>query len=196
VTHPEAPSATPSGATSQATLEALLEAARLKAVDRAGWLRVGITRPESVAAHSWGVAWLVMVLLPADLDRERALAYAVLHDLAEARVGDLTPHDGVAAEEKVRRERAGMEALCGRLPNGAELLATWETYEAQADPEARFVRQLDRLDMAIQALAYQRGGAADTAQFVESAAKVIDHPALVPLLEQIRVACSAGRDLG
>ena len=36
--------------------ELLAEAMRLKALDRAGWKRVGVVNPESVAAHSWGVA--------------------------------------------------------------------------------------------------------------------------------------------
>src|SRR5690606_14882322 len=134
---------------------ALIEAVGLKALPRTGWVRRGIAGPESVAAHSWGVAWLVLALLPPALDRGRALAYAVLHDLPEVRVGDLTPSDGVAPAEKARREHAAMDGLCASLPH---LAATWRAYEAQADPEARFVRQLDRLDMAIQAVAYERAG--------------------------------------
>jgi putative hydrolase of HD superfamily len=166
-------------------IEALLEAVALKRVDRAGWLRVGVSRPESVAAHSWGVAWLALLFLPEELDRERALTYAVLHDLAEATVGDLTPHDGVSREEKARREHEAMVALCRELPRGVEILALWEAYEAQQDEEARFVRQLDRLDMAIQALAYRREGA-ETEAFVASAARAIEHPPLIALLDRIR----------
>lgn len=167
-------------------IEALLGALALKALPRAGWVRRGVPGPESVAAHSWGVSWLALVLLPPGLDRERALTYAVLHDLPEARVGDLTPHDGVPREEKARRERAAMAALCAALPDGGRWLAAWEAYEAQADPEARFVRQLDRLDMALQAVAYQRAGGGDLTEFLDSAARVIDDPALRPLLEALR----------
>jgi putative hydrolase of HD superfamily len=163
------------------TLDELFEAARLKAVDRAGWVRVGVPSPESVAAHSWGIGWLVLALLPADLDRGKALAYAILHDLPEVRVGDLTPADGVGADDKARREHAAMAVLCRSRP---DLLALFEDYERQADPEARFVKQLDRLDMAIQAVIY--AGDADTREFVESAARVVDHPALMPLMAEIR----------
>ena len=45
-------------------IDAVAETLALKAVDRAGWVRRGVTRPESVAAHSWGIAWLVLLLLP------------------------------------------------------------------------------------------------------------------------------------
>ncbi|MBW1878031.1 MAG: HD domain-containing protein [Deltaproteobacteria bacterium] len=104
-------------------VDVLLEAARLKALDRAGWVRCGIPRPESVAAHSWGVSWLVLALLPEDLDSGRALSYAVLHDLPEVRVGDLVPSDKVDATAKSHREHAAMAALCRDLPGGERLLA-------------------------------------------------------------------------
>lgn len=168
-------------------IEAWIEVVGLKRVDRAGWALRGVPAPESVAAHSWGTALLVLSLLPDDLDRERALAYAVLHDLPEVRVGDLTPADGVAKADKARREHEAMAALCAALPRGAALLATWEAYEAQADPEARFVRQCDRLDMAVQAVAYARSEGLDPAEFLASAAEVIDHPALTPILAALGV---------
>jgi putative hydrolase of HD superfamily len=166
-------------------LATLLEITGLKALDRAGWVRVGVPAPESVAAHSWGVGWLVLALAPPELDRGRCLAYATLHDLAEVRVGDLTPADVVPVVEKHRREAAALADLLAARP---DLLALADAYEAGANPEARFVRQLDRLDMALQALAYHRAGNAGMAEFVHSAAAVVDHPALRPLLEEILTA--------
>lgn len=172
-------------------LDALLVALDLKGLPRAGWRRRGLTDVESVAAHSWGVAWLVVALLPPELDRARALTYAVLHDLPEVEVGDLTPHDGVSREDKAAREHAAMARLtAGWAPH---LRATWEAYEAQADPEARFVKQLDRLDMALQALAYAERSGRDLQEFVDSAAAHIEHPALRPLLDRIRGRLAALR---
>lgn len=169
-------------------IDALIEALALKALPRAGWVRAGVPGPESVAAHTWGVSALVVLLLPAELDRARALTYATLHDLAEAWVGDITPHDGVSPDDKAARERAAMRAWCARLPNGAELLASWEAYEAQGDEEARFVRQLDRLDMALQALAYERAGHGELGDFFASAARGITRPELVAVLAAVRAA--------
>lgn len=163
-------------------LELLLEVLGLKEVRRAGWVRRGVADAESVADHSWGISWLVLVLLPAELDRERALAYAVLHDLAEVRVGDLIPADGVPEAEKHRREVAAIGVLLADHP---ELRATWEAYEAQADPEAVFVRQLDRLEMALQAIRYAEEPGFSPREFLESAAPVVDHPTLRPILEAL-----------
>ncbi len=137
----------------------------LKAVDRAGWKRVGVPRPESVAAHSWGVALLALLRCPPDLDRHKLLAMAILHDLAEVRVGDLTPYDGVTKEEKHRRERAAMDDLLADRP---DLRAIWDEAEAGVSPEARLLKELDRADMGVQALLYGEAGF-DVAEFLASA---------------------------
>jgi len=158
---------------------ALLEALALKSVDRSGWVRKNIDRPESVAAHSWGVALLVLLLLPKELDRERALTYAVLHDLAEAWTGDFTPHDEIS--DKHALEDAAMAAFCSRIGR-ADLLDMWRAYEAQTDPESRFVKQLDRLDMGLQAQIYSYSGL-DLSEFRESALAAIDSIALRELLD-------------
>jgi len=153
----------------ESSLHTALDAAlALKEVPRAGWLRVGVASPESVAAHSHGVAWLVLVLCPAGVDRGRALALAILHDLAEAHVGDITPHDGVPRAEKRRREEAAMRALLAPLPAADELLALWLEYEDGSTPEGRFVKACDKLDMGLQARRYATSGA-DTAEILASA---------------------------
>jgi len=173
-------------------LDALLEALKLKALPRAGWVRRGVPSPEAVAAHSWGVAWLVLAVAPPELDRARALAYATLHDLAEVRVGDITPADGVSPADKSDRERRAMEGLSANLA-APHLLALWDAYERQVDREARFVRELDRLDMALQALAYHEAGAAGMHEFLESADAVVRDPALRPWIEGIRARMSQPR---
>lgn len=142
------------------------EAVLLKEVDRAGWTRIGVTHPESVAAHSWGVALLALLRCPPEMDRHKLLAMAILHDLAEVRVGDLTPHDGVTKEEKHRREREAMDALLAHRP---DLRAIWDEAEAGVSAEARFLKDLDRADMGVQAERYAALGF-DTAEFLRSAA--------------------------
>jgi len=120
------------------------------------------------------------------MNRERALSYALIHDMPEIRVGDLTPYDGVAAEEKIRRERAAMKDLCATLPKGDLLIDLWKAYAQQADEEARFVRQLDRLDMALQAVVYAQDGH-DVTEFMESAIRHIEHPMLLEIMEALGV---------
>ena len=149
-----------------------MEALRLKELPRAGWARVGVQSPESVAAHSWGVAWLVLALCPPQLDRGRALAIAILHDLAEVRVGDLTPQDGVPKAEKARREREALVGMVAALPNAEALTALAEEYGVS--PEGRLVKALDKLDMLLQARRYSEAQGVNTEEFVASALAALD----------------------
>ena len=49
-----------------------------------------------------------------------------------------------------------MLKILSDLPAGETLLANWEEYEAQVTPEAQFVKQVDRLEFALQAAQYQQ----------------------------------------
>ncbi|MGC4123224.1 MAG: HD domain-containing protein [Myxococcales bacterium] len=165
-------------------LDMLLEAVKLKALPRAGWVRKGVPAPETVASHSWGVAWLVLAVAPEGIDLAKALAYATLHDLAEVRVGDLTPVDPVSREEKSRREHEAISEMTRALGR-PQLAALWDAFENGADPEARLVRELDKLDMAIQALAHHEAGRPGMREFFASADRAITDPALRPWMEAI-----------
>ena len=61
---------------------------KLKSVKREGWVRSGVEDPESVAAHSWGMAILAMHLCPENLNKMRVLEMSSVHDLPEIIVGD------------------------------------------------------------------------------------------------------------
>jgi 5'-deoxynucleotidase len=162
-----------------AGLGELAEAAgRLKEVRRKGWVDRGVPDAESVADHSYRVALLAWALARSrGLDAERAMLIGLVHDLAEADVGDETPFDALLAgpapfergqfdrpppddpgrrAAKQAREQAPLERLAARLPAqlADELATAWRDYDAQASPEARLVKQLDRVETLLQAEAY------------------------------------------
>ncbi|XP_019057534.1 PREDICTED: HD domain-containing protein 2, partial [Tarenaya hassleriana] len=92
---------------------------RLKTTKRKGWINQGINGPESIADHMYRMA--LMALIAGDLqgaDRERCVKMAIVHDIAEAIVGDITPSDGVPKEEKSRREQAALNEMCKVLGGG------------------------------------------------------------------------------
>ena len=77
---------------------------------------------------------------------------ALVHDLAEAVVGDITPNDGVSDEEKAAMEREAMGTMTAALgARGEALMALWEEYEAGESAEARLVKDMDKLEMIAQA---------------------------------------------
>ena len=145
-------------------LDALEECVGLKDERRTGWQLRGVDDPESVAAHTWGVSLLSLAFAEeAGVDLDRALRLAVVHDLAEARTGDVPTRadpadEPVDAGEKERRERAAMADLAAPFPALGE---AWEAYERRDTPEARFVKDMDLVDMCLQALVYERQGRYD-----------------------------------
>jgi putative hydrolase of HD superfamily len=124
----------------------------LKRVPRRGWVEAGIKRPESVAAHSYGLAALAMVYADLmGLDAEKAVKMAVLHDLAEAYIGDLTPRSKSRIRKNILEavERAVVRQLLADLPRSMA-----ENYESLYDEflynrsaEARLVHRLDRREL-------------------------------------------------
>ena len=151
---------------------------RLKTVPRIGWLLRGVRDVESVAAHSFGVAFIAMLLadrararkIPVDV--ERVLRMALLHDLTETRTGDLPstikryfePSTLKAADEKIVKEIfAGIGSL------GEIYFELWQDYEDRASLEARLVKAADKLDLLLQAYEYEMGGAQSLQEFWESA---------------------------
>ena len=132
--------------------DALIEALGLKQVVRAGWIKAGVKQPESVAAHSWGMAMLATQLCPEHLNLQRVLELCILHDVAEVIVGDITPHDGVTSVEKHRLEVEAIQKM------GIVAEDIFDEYELQKTEESKFVRYLDKLDMALQAEIYEGQG--------------------------------------
>lgn len=146
-------------------IDALAAAFALKDERRTGWQLRDVSDPESVAGHTWGVALLCLQYGgEAEVDIDRALRMALVHDLAEAKTGDVATRvddadQRVSAREKVRTERAAMDELAAPLAD--DVRERWEEYEARDTPEASFVKDMDLIDMCLQALVYEREGRYD-----------------------------------
>ncbi|MBQ7568602.1 HD domain-containing protein [bacterium] len=147
---------------------------RLKQLKRSGWRRCRVTGSESVADHSWGVAWLALALCPEGLCLDRVLALAVVHDLAELSTGDLTPYDDVTAEDKANRELHALADLTAGLPSPERLTALQLEYQECFTSEAKFVHWCDKMDMWLQSENYMDDQSGlDLSEFAESAQKYL-----------------------
>jgi putative hydrolase of HD superfamily len=157
-------------------LKTLFELQRLKSLERTGWMLRGIARgAESVAAHSYGVAVAAMMLADelqargVEVEMERVLRLALLHDWAEARVGDLprTAAEYFGAETRKRAERAAFEDIVRGAGRSAAALYNelHEEYEGRASLEARLVKAADVIDLLVQTLAFERAGVRGLSEF-------------------------------
>lgn len=157
-------------------VDLLLEAATLKRLPRAGWQMRGVPHVESVAEHSFGTAFVALAL--ADLmaaeggdrpqmDREKVLVMAVLHDLAEVRLTDLPAAAGrlIPAAVKSHAETTAIAELLEPLPGAARLQAMWDEFETASTAEGRLVRDADKLEMMVQCLRYEQAGSRGLDEF-------------------------------
>lgn len=156
-------------------LDTLIELQRLKGLDRTGWVLRGFPNgTESVAAHSFGVSVTAMLLADeviaqgVAVDVEKIVRIALLHDWAEARVGDMprTATMYFGAEARKRAETAAFSDLT----DGNHLYKNlYHEYEERNTLEARLVKAADVIDLLIQALALERAGGRGLDEFWEVA---------------------------
>lgn len=132
---------------------------KLKHLPRAGWVRYNNPAPESVASHMYRMAVLAFFLNEKNqnFSQTKCIKMALVHDMAESIVGDITPHCGISEEEKFRRENEGMKHIRSLVPDtvGEEFYQLWREYEAQETIEAKVVKQLDKFDLIMQAYEYE-----------------------------------------
>lgn len=142
-------------------LNFLRKALKLKGVKRRGWVKAGVRNPESVADHTYGLALLSMVFGDLEgLNVEKLLRLALIHDLEEAVVGDLTPEEKEGIPGLRGLEEGAVRRLLSSLPEGLRrrYYELWLEYKDGSSREAKLVKQLDRAEMLLQALIYELEG--------------------------------------
>ena len=136
----------------------------------------GVTDPESVTEHSWHVMFLVWVLgarIPG-LDLQRAMGIALIHDLAEVRLGDLPRTSARYFDDgaKEQAERAAMAEILAPLPE--EAAGLYEEYVRRETREARLVKACDKLQLMIKVMVYEGWGAGGLSEFWKNEANFPD----------------------
>jgi putative hydrolase of HD superfamily len=141
-------------------IKSLLTALNLKDEKRTGWELRNIQDPESVADHSWSTAFLTLIYAEKEeINRDKAIKLALIHDLGEAEIGDIA-HRAVDAQqemeasEKSRLERETVEEISSNTDE--DIIDLWKEYEERKTKEAIFVKDMDMIDMCLQALKYER----------------------------------------
>ncbi len=120
------------------------EVNKLKHIKRKGWVLRNIAEPESVADHSYMTALISMFLSDQEgLDTEKVIKMALLHDIQEAMVGDITPVDA-EYEDKDEIERQAINEMLADYP---EYIKLWKEFNAMASPEAKLVCDADKIEM-------------------------------------------------
>jgi len=137
---------------------------QLKKVKRSGWIsHVGIKNPESVADHSFRSAALAMYIGDLmKLDTEKLMRMLLLHDIQEALTGD---YDIFAKKKigmkkfRIQEKNAAREVLSLLSSDLKEkYIDVWEEFENRKTREAILANDIDKIEMMMQALEYEKEG--------------------------------------
>lgn len=142
-------------------IDFLLKALELKDEKRTGWELRNIEDPESVADHSWSAAFLTLFygMKEENIDTDHAIKIALVHDLAEAETGDIATRAQDADQETSEEEKNELEhSFFDNLTEIREddnIRALWKEYDQKETDEARFVKDMDKIELCLQALKYE-----------------------------------------
>ncbi len=133
-------------------IEFLKEIDKLKIVERKTMISSG--RYENSAEHSWHIAMFIILFekyIPKDLDILKCLKIALIHDLAEIYIGDVSAFD-IKKRKKVKpKEREAAKKLFSMLPkeSSKDYFDLFLDYENLKSKESRFVNSFDKLQPLI-----------------------------------------------
>lgn len=187
---------------------------RLNTIRRTGWVWRNVPNPETIAEHSFRLAFLAWTLgTVAGLQTKKMIAMAVLHDICEAYTGDLTPYYGIVPHDgkkrkamlqrwirlpqskkaslvkaRVAMEKKALSKLVKDLDpkTRASVFLLWQDFENGLSPEGRFVKQLDKIEAMLQAIEYfGTGPNTPVVGWWEEVEELVDHPVLTRFVKSI-----------
>ncbi|OIO46770.1 MAG: hypothetical protein AUJ31_00975 [Parcubacteria group bacterium CG1_02_39_15] len=164
-------------------LDFFIEVGKLKRMPRRGWIINQIKNPESIAEHIFRSALMGWIIgeMKGNINVEKLIKIALIHDLCEVYAGDTTPYDSILPRnkkklrelmktwprfstsekkkkisEKFRKEKKSLQKLISKLPPKPkkEIIKLWLDYEKGLTPEGRFFHQADRMENFLQAYEY------------------------------------------
>lgn len=171
-------------------LDFLYNSVNLKKIMRQGWIdKLSIMHPESVADHTFSMAVIGMVLSDLEgYDTEKILKMIILHDLAESIIGDITPEQKERTE-KLNLENNTMLRILSLLPENIknQYETIWTEFQNHESQESKFVHEIDKLEMALQAKIYSKeiDPSEKIIPFVNYAKEGIKDPNILKLFNQI-----------
>jgi len=125
----------------------LFTAKILKDIPRSGYHFLGAGK-ESVAEHSFSVSFIAFVMsqMEPDVDALRLIAMALVHDLPEAKTGDL---NYVQKKYVTADENKAVKDITRDLPFGTKLADLIEEFNAGRSMESKLAHDADQLALIL-----------------------------------------------
>jgi len=126
----------------------LFEAKMLKEIPRSGFHFLGAGK-ESIAEHTFSTTFIayVMAQLEPEIDALKLITMCLVHDLAEARTGDLnTVHKTYVTADEVK----ALEDTTRPLPFGSSITNLVKEFNANHSIEAQLAHDADQLALVLE----------------------------------------------
>lgn len=183
-------------------LEFLNLIGRLKGQLRTGWVYSKVNelqRVESVADHSWRMSMAAFLFSDDPLiDVGKMIRLAVVHDMAECITGDIAPADKVSPADKRQREANAVATITntlGHFCSGGQsaVIDLIHEYETRESAEAVAVKDLDLLEMIVQADEYEQTTGLNLETFFDGTRGRFKTPQVKSLADELEAQRSARR---
>ena len=195
-------------------LNFLIEVGKLKRKPRRGWQVHQFKNPETTAEHIFRTAIASWVLgRRKNLNQERVIKLALVHDLCEVYAPDITPYDPLLPKdkakalevlkkwpkftpelklkrynEKYKTESVSLDKLISSLPSGlrAEVKNLWLDFEKGLTKEGRFVKQIDKAENLLQGMEYgKKYGKIQKKLWMRWAKEILDDSTAIEFMKEI-----------
>lgn len=158
---------------------------------RSGWVREKVKDPESVAEHSFRITVLAIVLADQlGVDKEKLIKMTFVMNLGEITTGDLVFERGELIDikkkgEKESKEKEGVKNILRDIGADKEYIKIFDEMIKRKSPEAKIFWQIDKLEMAMQALEYEKDQNKRLDEFFTNAGLQIETPILKKIFLEI-----------
>jgi putative hydrolase of HD superfamily len=147
----------------------LFEARMLKEIPRSGYSFLGVGK-ESVSEHSYLTAFIVLLMtrLEPEVDALRMITMALIHDLAESRIGDL---NYVQRGYVTARETDALKHSLGNLPFAEEFIEIVNEFNREQTLESQLVRDADQIALLLELKSLQDAGYVSPQKWISAVRK-------------------------
>ena len=132
----------------------------LQRLERTGYVMSGVTNPQTVGSHVFGVTLWCLLLIERmkeaePIDIAKVLRMAVIHEIGEARIADIPmpARQYLGSETVSQAESRAVQDMLKGFPD--HWYDTWHEFETGETREARIVKAADKLELMHKILCYE-----------------------------------------
>ncbi|HBP00655.1 MAG: Metal dependent phosphohydrolase [Candidatus Moranbacteria bacterium GW2011_GWE2_47_10] len=167
----------------------IFEISSLKKIKHSGWILAGVDNPPSIAEHQFRAAQIGYILaeLEGDVSSEKVATMLIIHDNAEARIGDHNKVTSRYINKKEAEQNAFQEQIEGL---GENIKNKWERYfeelETRNTKEGIIAKDADWLETAFQAKEYLDLGYKSAIDWINNVEKAVETESAKKIIAEMK----------